>query len=307
MWPPTEADDGEADFAADFAADFPLHRARVAIVGLGLIGGSLALALQGQCAALLGVDPSPEARALAQASGALDAISDDPAALLPAADVVILAAPVRTILALLDALPSWQPSPAIVLDVGSTKTAITTRMAALPPRFDPIGGHPMAGKEHGGFAHAEANLFRDAPFVLTPLPRTTPRARAFALTLVGALQARPLWLDATTHDRHAAAISHLPYLLSLALTLSTPPEAARIAGPGFRSTTRLAASPPHMMADILTTNRRPVLEALRHFRTTLDALETALANDDPRALKALLAEGPPQRHRLLTTPPAGEP
>ncbi len=299
MWPPTEADDGEADFPSDF----PLHTIRVAIVGLGLMGGSLALALQGQCAALLGVDPSPEARALAQASGALDAVSDDPAALLPAADAVILAAPVRTILALLDALPSWHPGPALVLDVGSTKAAITARMAELPPRFDPIGGHPMAGKEHGGFAHAEAGLFRDAPFVLTPLQRTTRRARAFALALARALHARPLWLDAATHDRHAAAISHLPYLLSLALTLSTPPEAARIAGPGFRSTTRLAASPPRMMADILATNRRPVLEALRHFRTTLDALESALAAEDPRALETLLAEGPPQRRRLLPPRP----
>ncbi len=307
MWPPTEADDGEADFAADFAADFPLHRARVAIVGLGLIGGSLALALQGQCAALLGADPNPEARALAQASGAFDAVADDPAALLPAADAVILAAPVRAILTLLDALPGWHPGQAIVLDVGSTKTAITARMAALPPRFDPIGGHPMAGKEHGGFAHAEADLFHGAPFVLTALPRTTPRARALARTVVRAVGAHPLWLDAATHDRHAAAISHLPYLLSLALTLATPPEAARMAGPGFRSTTRLAASPPHMMADILTTNRRPVLEALRRFRTSLDALEAALASDDLRALQALLAQGPPQRRRLLTTPPAEKP
>ncbi len=303
MWPPTETDDGETDFAADF----PLHTARVAIMGLGLIGGSLALGLRGQCAAILGIDPNPEARALAQASGALDAVAADPAALLPQADTVILAAPVRTILALLADLPSWHPGPAIVLDVGSTKAAITARMAALPPRFDPIGGHPMAGKEHGGFAHAEAGLFRDAPFVLTALPRTTPRARAFALALVRALGARPLWLDATTHDRHAAAISHLPYLLSLALTLSTPPEAARIAGPGFRSTTRLAASPPHMMTDILTTNRRPLLEALHRFRASLDALEAALVSDDPRALQALLAQGPPQRHRLLSAPPAKKP
>ncbi len=296
MWPPTEADAAEADFPADFA----LHEARLAILGLGLIGGSLALALRGQCAALLGADPDPEARALARASGALDAVAADPAAVLPNADVVVLAAPVRAILALLDTLPALHPGQAIVLDVGSTKAAITARMAALPPRFDPIGGHPMAGKEHGGFAHAEAPLFRDAPFVLTPLPRTTARARAFGLALARALGARPLWLDAATHDRHAAAISHLPYLLSLALTLATPPEAARIAGPGFRSTTRLASSPPRMMADILATNRRPVLEALHRFRSTLDALETALAARDAPALETLLAQGPPRRSALLS-------
>ncbi len=270
------------------SAEVALRNARVAILGLGLIGGSLALALRGKCAALLGADPNPEARLLAEASGALERVAADPAEILPPADAVILAAPVRTILALLEDLPRLTPRAAVVMDVGSTKSAIVERMAGLPPRFEPIGGHPMAGKEHGGFANAEAGLFRGAPFVLTPLARTTERARNFALAVVDAVGARPLWLDAKTHDRYAAAISHLPYLTSLALALATPPEATMMAGPGFRSATRLAATPPQMMLDILLTNRRAVLEALSRFRRTLDALENALIAEEEEELRALL-------------------
>ncbi len=269
-------------------AEFALRNARVAILGLGLIGGSLALALRGKCAALLGADPNPEARLLAEASGALERVAADPAEILPSADAVILAAPVRTILALLEDLPRLTPRTTVVMDVGSTKSAIVERMAGLPPRFDPIGGHPMAGKEHGGFANAEAGLFSGAPFVLTPLARTTQRARNFALAVVDAVGARPLWLDAKTHDRYAAAISHLPYLTSLALALATPPEATTMAGPGFRSATRLAATPPQMMLDILLTNRRAVLDALSRFRRTLDALENALIAEEEEELRALL-------------------
>jgi len=273
------------------SAEFALSNARVAILGLGLIGGSLALALRGKCASLLGADPNPEARSLAEASGALEKVAADPAEILPSADAVILAAPVRSILALLEDLPHLMPRAAVVMDVGSTKSAIVERMAGLPPRFEPIGGHPMAGKEHGGFANAEVGLFRGAPFVLTPLARTGERARSFALAVVEAVGARPLWLDAETHDHYAAAISHLPYLTSLALALATPPEATAMAGPGFRSATRLAATPPQMMLDILMTNRRAVLEALSRFRRALDALESALAAEDEEKLRALLTQG----------------
>jgi len=212
----------------DFFAPDVLREARVAIVGLGLIGGSLALALKGRCALLLGADPDPRTRALALEQGVVDVVSPDAAAILPQADVVILAAPVRTILQLLDDLPKWHPGHAVVLDVGSTKAEITARMAALPDRFDPIGGHPMAGKEKGGLCHAEATLFRGAVFALTPLERTSAHARALALALVAAVGAFPLWLTPEAHDQYAAAVSHAPYLLSLALTLATTEEAASL-------------------------------------------------------------------------------
>ncbi len=283
----------------DFLDPDVLRKARVAIVGLGLIGGSLALALKGQCALLLAADPDPRTRALALERGVVDVVSPDAAAILPQADVVILATPVRTILQLLDDLPKWHPGHAVVLDVGSTKAEITARMASLPDRFDPIGGHPMAGKENGGLCHAEATLFQRAVFALTPLERTSMHARAMALALVEAVGALPVWLTPETHDQYAAAVSHVPYLLSLALTLATTEAAASLAGPGFRSTTRLAASPPKVMGDILLTNREPVLTALQDFRKQLTALEAALASDDEEALLALLAQGPTRRKALL--------
>ncbi len=293
MWSQTDAAEeagGEADFLRGF---------RIAIVGLGLMGGSLALALRGKVAALLAVEPDASTRALAREQGVVDDISATPEAILPAADVVVLAAPVGVILQALEALPRWHSGHAVVMDIGSTKQAIVAAMDALPPRFDPIGGHPMAGKAVSGLRHAEADLCRGAPFALTPLPRTSPRARRVAEALVAAVGAFPLWMDAATHDRYAAAVSHAPYVISLALALATPEAEAVLAGPGFRSMTRLAASSPRMMADILHTNRPAVLASLRRFRETLAILEDALAADDPAALHALLSQGPPKRERLL--------
>ena len=278
--------------------EFPrLAEARVAIVGLGLIGGSLALALRPHCATLLGVDPDPQARSWGQHHARLDVVSADPAAVLPRAQVVLLAAPVSAILRLIPRLPQWVHGPALVMDVGSTKGAIATALAQLPPPLQAVGGHPMAGKALGGAEHAEATLFRDAPFALVALPNTGPAAHRLAQEVVAALGARPVWLDAAAHDEAVAAVSHLPYLLALALALATPEEAAVLLGPGFRSTSRLGGSPPELMADILGHNLPAVRRALARLRRSLDALEAAL--DDPTARLALFTQGQQAHARLL--------
>src|SRR5262249_39104666 len=145
---------------------------RVAVVGLGLMGGSFALALRGHCREISGADPDPEALAFACQHGVIDQACDFDGAL--ASDVVVLAAPVRAILAQLAEL-ARQPAPAgqkLLMDLGSTKAEITAAMARLPAGWAPVGGHPMAGKEVSGVAHAEAGLFRDRVFALTPLVRT---------------------------------------------------------------------------------------------------------------------------------------
>jgi prephenate dehydrogenase len=275
-----------------------LSAARIAVVGLGLMGGSLAMALHGQCAALYGVDPDPQAVALAIEKRIVDRAACDPAGLLPDADVIILAAPVRAILSELRRLPDLHPGQAVVFDLGSTKRRIVEAMQVLPDRFDPIGGHPMCGKEKGSLANAEAGLFRDAPFALTPLGRTSQRARRLARALALALGARPLELDAETHDAWVGATSHLPYLVANALAAAVPPEARPMAGPGLRSTTRLAPSPSTMMLDILTTNRDHILAALAGYRHRLDALESALQTGDDAGLLAALADGAANYHRL---------
>lgn len=289
-------------------ADDPafLSRARLAIVGLGLMGGSLALALRGKCAALLGIDPDPETLELARRRGVVDQAEADPAELLPQADVIVLAAPVNAILGLLEALPQLHPGPAVVLDLGSTKTHIVEAMERLPGRFDPIGGHPMCGKERGGLAQADGLLFRGAAFAFTPLERTRPEARRFAGQLAEALGARPLWLDPVTHDRWVAATSHLPYLVANALAACTPLEAAPLVGSGFRSATRLAPTPPGMMLDVIMTNRENILAAARRFCEAMSQIEALLEAEDYPALQELLGRGLRQQTELITMNEKGE-
>lgn len=281
-----------------------LRDCRVAILGLGLMGGSLALALRGQVRGLLGCDPDPAAAELAQRRQAVDVFSANPAQILPESDLVILAAPVRAILGLLAELPRLHPGRAVVMDLGSTKTRVLAAMQALPARFDPLGGHPMCGKERGSLAAAEPGLFRERAFALTPLERTTARARRLAEELTRAIGARALWLDAATHDRWTAASSHLPYWVSSALAGSTPLEAAPLIGSGFASTSRVAASPAGMMLDVLLTNEANLLEAIGRLRGRLDRMETCLRQGDEAGLLRLLEESAGQRQRLVPESPA---
>lgn len=271
---------------------------RIAIVGLGLMGGSLALALQGRCMALYGIDPKQSVVSQAIERGIVDKASIDSRALLPEADTIILAAPVRAILGWLDELPGLVPGEAIVLDIGSTKMDITRAMQKLPPRFDPVGGHPMCGREKSGLAYANPHLFDCAPFAFTPLERTSLRARAFCNQLAGTLGAEPLWLDAETHDRWTAKTSHFPYLLANALAATTPLEVQPLVGSGFRSTARIAASSTAMTRDILATNQKHVLAAFADFKNRLAEYESLLADGDFAALESALTQGA-ERYRAL--------
>lgn len=270
----------------------------ICIVGLGLMGGSLALALRGYCARIISVDPNPATLALAREKRVVDFATDDLAEALPRADLVVLAAPVRANLALLEKIPQIHPGPLSILDLSSTKADIVATMNELPDSFAALGGHPMCGKETAGLAHADGKLFWDATFALTETEHTTPGLRALAEKIVTIINARPLWIDAETHDCWAAATSHLPYLISVALAASTPQDVAPLIGPGFKSTSRLAASDITMMTDILTTNQEQVLAALLRYRNALDEIETTIKNI-PDSLPSLLAEARQSRENLL--------
>lgn len=270
--------------------DFNLTHSRIAVVGLGLMGGSLALGLRGKCAALYGIDPHAATLELALSQHIVDEADSDPAALLPKADVIVLAAPVPAILSLLEQLPSYTPNPCIVMDLGSTKRLVVEAMARLPERFDPIGGHPICGKEKLSLANAERTLYYAAPFLLTPLGRTSARALSAAHQIIDALGAKARILDAVEHDRILASTSHLPFLLSSALALATPQDVTAFIGPGFKSTSRLAGTSSSMMLGVLQSNRENVLNGLRGVQSRLSEIEAALASNDFSSLDSILNE-----------------
>ena len=280
-------------------AGFILQEARIAIVGLGLMGGSLALALHGKCAALLGVEPDASACEQALSRGIVSQAGADPREILPQVDVVILAAPVPAILAYLEELPGLMPKPCILLDLGSSKYDIVQAMQALPERFDPLGGHPLAGKERLSLANADAELYKGAPFFLCPLERTSARARACAGQIVAALGAQAIEVEPAVHDAALAATSHLPYLICSALALATPSEAAPFVGSGYRSTARLAGTPQSMMFGVLKSNRANVLEAVRRFQAELSNLASAIEDGDDEALGFLLDAAQKQYYGLV--------
>lgn len=270
--------------------DFNLAESRIAIIGLGLMGGSLALGLRGRCAALFGVDPHLPTLELALSQHIVDHADSDPAKLLPEADLVILSAPVPAILTLLERLPSFTSNPCIVMDLGSTKKSIVDAMSHLPERFDPIGGHPICGKEKLSLANAERTLYYAATFLLTPLERTSKRAFSAAHQIIEALGAKATILDAVEHDRILASTSHLPFLVSTALALTTPRDVFPFIGPGFKSTSRLAGTPASMMLGVLQSNRENVLNALHGMQSQLAEIESALSTNDFTRLEAMLNE-----------------
>jgi prephenate dehydrogenase len=285
----------------------------VGIVGLGLMGGSLALGLAGKCRRRIGLDSDPGADKSALEKNAVDELALHLPDLVQKSDLIILAAPVRTILAVLKELSEIQPPQGTVrtvIDIGSTKSDIVNAMEGLGAGYDPLGGHPICGREVQGIRHADASLYRNAPFVLTSTSRTSPRAISIGRQLAGVLGAHALELTAAEHDTLVASTSHLPHLAAVALaqTARRLPSAAALVGPGFRDTSRLAASNLEMMTDILLTNREHVLQALEEYIHRLEALAQRVREGDESRLKVLLAEGRRARQELLepSDPKRGE-
>lgn len=255
----------------------------IAIVGVGLIGGSFGLALKraGFSGRILGVSSGAALEAALQ-RGAIDAGLPLEEA-VPQADLVYLAQPIRRILETLARLDALLKPGALVTDAGSTKTRIVEAGRALQSaQF--LGGHPMAGKERRGAAEAEAGLFNGRTYVLTP-SEPAQLETAAAAEFVGwlrAIGAVPVILAAAEHDRIVAHTSHLPQLVSTALAATlaerlAEPELA-IAGPGLADMTRLAASPYDIWGDILQTNRDAIGPALDALITRLERLRARLAD-----------------------------
>jgi prephenate dehydrogenase len=271
------------------------HARHLAIVGLGLMGGSMALALRHHADVITGIEANSTTRDYAVQHGIVDAATDDLRAGVADADVVILAAPVRVILDIIHGrIGAYLRSNTFVIDIGSTKEDICHAMGQLPIGVQAVGAHPMTGKEVNGIHASDAALYVKRPFVLCPTRRTTPAARLRALSLVEALGAQAIEMDSHRHDRTVAAISHLPYLLSAALVATVKTEGDKdeavwqLAAGGFRDTSRLAASDLNMMGDILGTNTQAVAAMLARFRAHLALLEAALIDEDGDEITDLL-------------------
>jgi prephenate dehydrogenase len=271
-----------------------LHEFGVTVVGLGLMGGSLAGAIRGQCGTVVGVARRDETIRTALERGLIDQGTTDLAEGVRGADVVVLATPVRTILAQLPELGTLLPPGCLMVDLGSTKGRIVEAMARLPEHVQVLGGHPMCGKETSGVEAADPALFKGNTFILTPLPRTSEAALALGQEIAKAVGAQPLVISAERQDFLVGTMSHLPYLMACALvatadaTTSADPAAWKIVAGGFRSTTRVAGSDVTMMTDILLTNREEVLRALDVLQGQIGELAGIVDRGDEAEMRAAL-------------------
>jgi prephenate dehydrogenase len=281
---------------------------RVAIVGTGLIGASLGLALRrrGEVDEVVGADRDAAALAVALANGALSGTASSPAEAVSEADVAILAVPVSAVPAVAAEVgPALRPG-AILTDVASVKSRIVDALqASVPPGVHVIGGHPMAGSHEAGAAHASADLFLGATYLLTPTTHTDPLAYRRLHTLVAGLGARVLAVDPSHHDALVAVTSHLPQLAATTL-MNLAAERARsehvglllLAAGGFRDATRVAASNPDLWLDICAENRSAIVEVLDDYAARLRALRAELAAGDDEALRQALQEARKARRSL---------
>ncbi|MGC9467381.1 MAG: prephenate dehydrogenase [Anaerolineae bacterium] len=259
-----------------------LSESTITVVGLGLMGGSLAAALRGHCREVIGIDCDEQTLEVALDRGFVDRVTTNTEAGVKTADITVLATPVRTIIQLVGEIGPWMPDGAVLMDVGSTKAKVLEAMETLPDHVQPLGGHPMCGKEISGITAAEPDLFRERTFILSPLERTAEETLALGKELALTVGATPLVIDGERQDYLVGTISHLPYLLACALigtadaTTSADPVVWQIVAGGFRDTSRVAGSDVSMMLDILMTNREEIVKAARQCRSQLTYLTTLI-------------------------------
>jgi prephenate dehydrogenase len=262
--------------------------ARVAILGLGLMGASLGTALRvaGVARMVMGYDAGPGVADRARERGAIDLACADVSEAVARTELVILAAPIRAAPDLFAAIAPCISSEALVTDLCSVKADIVAcaeRMLPNPGHF--VGGHPMTGSELSGVEAVRADLYDGCIWPLTPTQRTAPEVIARLSWMIGRLGATPLLLDSTEHDAAVALVSHLPRIAASALVLVAAhsgswPLAQKLAAGGFRDTTRVASGDPAMMLDICDANAPALLDDLDAYIEMLRSLRMQIAERD---------------------------
>jgi len=248
---------------------------RAVIAGVGLMGGSLGMALRRRGWRVVGLGRNAARLAKARRRGAIDEGHTDPARALAGADVVVLCAPVNRLAEQARRLKPFVPPAALVMDVGSVKGDVVRVLGRVFPAGGPafVGAHPMTGSEKTGVENARPDLYQGAPCVVTPPPRSTPRDVARAESFWRSIGARVVRLSPKDHDRAVAVVSHLPHLLADALMLTAGRAGTkllfRLAAGSFRDATRVAGADPVLWRAIFTRNDAAVRRALSDFQKAL--------------------------------------
>ena len=261
------------------------------IVGLGLIGASMALGIKRDHPdyEILGYNRSKPSRDIALERGMIDRATDDFASFAPLADIIILTLPIKQTIAFIQELASLGLKEGVIIsDAGSTKSAIVAIaekcFADKPVRF--VGAHPMAGSHKTGAASADVNLFGNAYYIFTPSSLTTSDTLEEMRDLLSGLHARFIEIDAEEHDKVTSQVSHFPHILASGLMEQTAlyarehELAGRFAAGGFRDMTRIAESEPGMWTSILLSNRETIIERIEDFKGRLDKISQAIRDED---------------------------
>lgn len=269
----------------------------LAIVGVGLIGGSIAAAVRRRGVALrvIGVGRNPHRLAAAVSAGLIDEFTTDPADAARHATLMVFCTPVEEIVTGVREIAPHLLSNSLVTDAGSVKQALCEPLAEVPAF---LGAHPIAGKELSGFEHADADLFVNRTCVITPLPHHTGEQKSRLQRFWEAIGMRVVTLSPADHDAVLARTSHVPHVVAAAVAAALPETDRPLTGTGFRSTTRIAAGPPDLWTGILSMNRDAVLAGIEQVQQHLAGFATALRDHDTEQLKQLLDDAKAARERL---------
>jgi len=286
----------EPNFSQEAAARAAASFGTVGIVGVGLMGGSIGLALKagGHEARLLGIGRSAERLQAGVDTGAIDAYETDFGKGVAQCDLIILCTTIGHIIDQLPQVLGAARPDAVVTDIGSTKSAIV-EAAGGDPRF--VGGHPMCGSEKTGVDAARVDLYHRATWALTPASTTSEVAVSTVTALIEATGALPLRLDPVVHDTMVALTSHLPHVMASALMRQAStlrqeiPDLPRMSAGSFADMTRVAGAAPSIWRDVCLTNREAVLEAIAGYRRELSILEAAVDAGDSESIEAFFTAG----------------
>ena len=270
----------------------------IAIYGVGLIGGSIGMALRSRqrCARVVGIGRNADRLQKAVALGAIDEFVIDPAK-SPPPDVVVLCAPVQLLMEHCSAVFECFPD-ALITDGGSTKSSLVRSVEQQLPQARFVGSHPLAGSDQSGVEHSTADLYEDRLVVVTPTEKTAAEDLAQVTSFWQAIGARTVPMDPETHDAALAITSHVPHVLAAALASATPETYLNLVAGGWRDMTRIAAADVELWRQILQDNQQNVLEQLQDVRRTIQEFETALSSNDQASLMRLLTAGKQRRDAL---------